>query len=500
MVLGILITIIILLTVVTFDIMYPTKLKEGFDSLIIPAISPKGGYFATFVPRRGDVSIDSEEGGLIQNPRYFRAYVDIQRLGVEHDFCRMVEQADNTFFACALAGTENLSSTTFRTPGTKEGFRLSRDDYMRDINSDGRSDYCRILKDKSGGFSALCNRARDTDFDTSLTMDTNPPSNIQQLLTFYAGCVMWYRFRDDMTDYIGGTKLMVVGKGEVKENPPNPTVTEGLHFNGIDQYLRLGDNQDLELGSVIPLRSVRTFMIWVYFDEFTQNAHIIDFGDGSGKNNVVLGILGKGDESISDGGNVRRPLLCGGQDTVPTQPSGAQNVPSFSPQELMKSTNANVDAFTCEGFDEAISPRRLPPSRVIDKVTAGKKETATLLYEVWDQQQRKMRIKIPSVIPKRKWTHITVTAKSMDAFRPDIGIYINGEQVFLESSGFLPQTSSLSNCYIGKSNWTSDTSQYETRDELFKGSIFDLRIYKTPMSDSVIQDSVAWGKDLLGIV
>jgi hypothetical protein len=46
-------------------------------------------------------------------------------LEVKNDFCRMVinkANPDIMFFACALAGTENLSSTEFRTPSTKDLF------------------------------------------------------------------------------------------------------------------------------------------------------------------------------------------------------------------------------------------------------------------------------------------------------------------------------------------------------------------------------------------
>jgi hypothetical protein len=163
----------------------------------------------------------------------------------------------------------------------------------------------------------------------------------------------------------------------------------------------------------------------------------------------------------------------------------------------LKTTDANVDEFSCIGFEG--NPRRLPPSRVTDKVLKGSKNRATLLYEVWDSQQRVMRIRVPSIIPLKQWTHICVTAKSDDAFRPDIGIYVNGEQVFVEPSGFLPQTSVLSNCYIGKSNWANATSQYENRDELFKGKLFDLRAYKVPLAERVIQESVSWGKQKLNL-
>jgi hypothetical protein len=495
---GISLVLLLLMTIAVAELFWPQKIREGFENLV-PALSPRSGYFGKFVPRRGDIAEGSEQAGYLQDPRYFMGYADVQRLGFDHDFCRMVEfkgDETNKFFACALAGTENLDSISFRTPSVRQGFRLSRDDYMRDIERKGRDAYCRILKGKDGTYQTLCNRALDTEFDAELVIDADPPSHIQSLLQMYQGCVFWYRFRDDMIDYVENTKLLTVGGLKVKEKP-NPPKTEGLKFNGVDQYVRLGDNVELELGSVVPIRSLRGMMMWVYFEEFTNNARILDFGDGPEKNNVVLGILGRGDPNVFDAATLRPPLLCGEESTVPDSPSGAQPVPVMSPQELMRTTSANVNDFECVEFEE--SPRRLPPSRVRDRTVQGPTKKATLLYEVWENQQRKMRILIPGVIPKKKWTHICITAKSEDAFRPDIGIYVDGKLVFLEASGFLPQASSLSNCYLGKSNWSNVTSQYENKDELFKGSMFDVRGYKQALSEKVIKESIAWGKDKLGI-
>ena len=492
---GVTLVLVLLVAFAAAELFWPQKVMEGFES-IIPVLNPKAGYFAQFVPRRGDVAIDQEEGGYKQDPRYFRGYADVQRLGVDHDFCRMVVGSGKTFFACALAGTENLTSVSFRTPTVKDGFRLSRDDYMRDIEGKGRAAYCRILKSRRGLYEPLCNRALDTEFDSELAIDPEPPADIQMMMRFYEGCIFWYRFRDDMVDYIETTNLMKAGQMQIDEKP-NPEVTEGLTFNGIDQFLRIGDSPELELGYNVPLRSLRAMMVWVYFDEFTNNAHIVDFGDGAGRNNIVLGIIGKGDSYSTDAGILRPPLLCGEDTTVPNPPTGAQPCDIVSPQELLKTTDANVDDYLCLGFEG--NPKRLPPSRVVDKTITGPKNRATLLYEVWDSQQRVMRLRVPSIIPLKKWTHICITAKSSDAFRPDIAIYVNGEQVLVEPAGFLPQTSVLSNCYIGKSNWANATSQYENRDELFKGKMFDLRAYKVPLAEKVIQESVGWGAQKLNL-
>lgn len=484
----------VIVAVIVLELIRPTYFKEGFEGIITYDTS----YFAQYAPKRGDVGPGDEEGGYIRDPRYFNDYANVQRLGVKNDFCRVVQSKTNPevlFFACALAGTENMSSTDYRTPTTKEGLKLSRDDYMRNMNNDGRDDYCRILKAPDGTYKALCNRATDTGFDERLLVDGEPPDEIKRLLTFYEGCVFWYRFRDDMVDYVANTKLYTSGGIKIDEKP-RPTITKGIRFNGVDQFLRVGDSPDLELGYIVPMRSLRAICCWVYFDEFTNNAHILDFGNGAGRDNVFLGIIGRGDSSVS--AEDIRPPACGDENsTLPTGPSGQQLVPEMIPQLLMKTTSANVDEYSCTGFET--QPRRLPSSRAVPWEPRQLTKKASLLYEVWDKQQRKMRIKIDGVIPLRKWTHIAITAVELASFRPTIKVYIDGEDVYTKPSGHLPQASTTSNNYIGKSNWTNDTSQYENKDELFNGSLFDVRGYKIPMTAKKIQETVKWGKELLGL-
>jgi hypothetical protein len=111
-----------------------------------------------------------------------------------------------------------------------------------------------------------------------------------------------------------------------------------------------------------------------------------------------------------------------------------------------------------------------------------------------------MNIRVNSVIPLKQWVHIAITAITEDATRPDIGVYVNGEMVFAQPSGFLPQAISTTNNYLGKSNWTDKSTTYELRDDLFSGKIFDFRMYKTRMSDTKIRQTIRWGQELLGIL
>jgi hypothetical protein len=42
------------------------------------------------------------------------------------------------------------------------------------------------------------------------------------------------------------------------------------------------------------------------------------------------------------------------------------------------------------------------------------------------------------------------------------------------------------------------TDPYENADELFKGAMFDLRAYQTPMPEKKVKTIYKWGKKLLG--
>ena len=492
--------LVILTSMLIYEVA-PRHVQEGFTGLIGVGDSK---FWTKVVPRRGDVGPELEEDGLFRDNRYFSGYVDVQRFGTETDFCRVIQKGSdekNKFLACALGGTENLSSTSFRTPSVKEGWILGRDDYMRDVDGDGKTDYCRIVKQPSGEFRSECNLATETGFSSKMVPDSNPPKDIATLLGMYQGCVFWLRLRDDMLDYAQNLYLNVAGGASVPEQPPKPDTTEGLVLNGTNQFVRIGDDPYLSLGATIPLRSLRAIHVWVRFDEFTNNAHIFDFGNGAGIDNVWVGILNRGNLGL-DAEAKKTSLICGdggGGDVLPDAPSGAQPVQVTTPQELMKTTSANVEEFTCEGF--AVAPRKLP--RMTRKPGArgatGPAVTADLCYEIWDRDQRKLRIVVPQFFEAEKWTHLVITATGTDSFRPDIAIYKNGVKAYVEPSGWLPQQSTTEKNYIGKSNWADVTSQYANKDELFKGAIFDFRGYNTPLAEQVIKDSYTWGKKMLGL-
>ena len=281
---------IALLIVIIWELAVPTRfkdnamsriekglfgIKEGFSSMVSPSESD-AGFLGAIFPARGDIGDNMEEKGYQQDPRYFHGYTDVQSLKLNKDYCRMVvpvkaaskkEDPLEAFFACALAGTEGLSSVRFRTPSIKQGFRCSRDDYMRDIAKDGRNAYCSIVKVDSNSFEPRCYRAFDTEFGQTKYKDAAPPENIKTLLEFYDGIFGWLRLRDDIVDYAKNLHVMRAGDIVIDEEP-NPVVTQGLHFNGANQFLRIGENTDLVFESKVSLRFMRAVSVWVYFDEF----------------------------------------------------------------------------------------------------------------------------------------------------------------------------------------------------------------------------------------
>lgn len=490
--------LLILILITVIEIWKPQIVYEGFNNLVSIGDS---AFWAKWVPRRGDVGLNptDEESGYIRDIRYFSGYTDVQRLGVDHDFCRMVQnEADepDMFFACALGGTNGLSTVKYRTPSTKEGLELSRDDYMNDVLEEGRDGYCRILKTGIDTFEAKCNPAGDSGFRRNMVTDANPPSEIKTMLSFYEGIVFWLRLRDDMMDYAKNLRIAKSGGLEMDEHIPNPPRTEGLEFNGVDQFLKIGDSSDLSLGNTVNLKYLRAISFWVYFEEFTNNAHIIDFGNGAGKDNVFIGIIGRGNAGKQS--DEIRNNMCVDQavTTVPSAPSGQQCTEEVSPQTLMITSSADINEWDCpkpEIFGKIMKP--------LQEKKAGKHEakTADLVYEVWDNKQRKMHIQVKNIIPLRKWVHITITAGNGDAFRPDILVYADNELVHTEKVGWLPQTNYTTHNYIGKSNWSSVTSQYENADELFKGKLFDIRGYQIGMSAKKIKNTIKWGKKMLGL-
>lgn len=484
--------LVLLIIIVAWEWSRNVGFAEGFTDGVVPE------FFGRYFPRRYDVvpGQQREEGGWVRNTRYFEGYVDLQRLGYKGDFCRVVEKEnmpESRMLACALAGQEGLDSMTYRSESSRAGMKFSRDDYFRDVDGDGREDYGRILKveqSPNDRWEARALIAGQTRFKQgNEIMDPNPPAHIADLLWFYEGVMVWFRFFDDMLDYAENAQIKIAGEAKVDETPAR-TTTRGLELNKYgdqkDQYLKLGENPQLEFDNTIQIRKLRALSVWVYFEEFTQNARIFDFGNGAGKDNVLLGIEGKGNDASDFGKLGARPNAS--NRVCQTRPAK-----ELSPQNFLKTTEANLDEWECPG------PEPVDTMFPEDEDEGPKQTNANLLFEIWDTQQRKMRMRVLNVIPLKKWTHIAITTTDGNSMRPTWHVYINGNKVYEEQNGHVPLKSYLTQNYIGRSNWEGVTSQYQDADERFKGALFDFRLYRLPLSQEKVERTVAWGRSKLGV-
>jgi len=483
----------VLLLCVGAELLKGRMMSEGFTDGVVP------DYFGRFFPKRADVTPgqDREEGGWIRNPRYTETYADVQNLGYKADFCRVVEkegQPETRIVACALAGQEGLDPIAYRTESKRSGFRFSRDDYYRDVNDDGKDDYGRILKmtpAPNDTWQARVVLAGLTRFKTGLEInDTSPPPDIADLLWFYEGSMVWFRWFDDMLDYSENARLQISGKAAVDETPRR-TKTRGLQLNRIptadenvkpfaEQFLAVGENPAMELDTKVQIRELRAFCVWANFEEFSNNARLFDFGNGAGKSNVFVGIEGRGPSSTSFSALGPRP----GPTNEVCSRKPAEEV---LPLDYLKTTDANVDEVECKGLVDVTDT--YPP----DEAPGSIPDKANLIFEIWDTEQRKMRIKVLQCVPKNKWFHLAITTTDNSAFRPTWHVYINGVKVFEQLDGHMPLTSLLTKNYIGRSNWEDVSSQYLDADERFRGSLFDFRMYRKPMSAAKIKRSYEWG-------
>ena len=469
--------------------------------------SGSSDYFSSYYPKRTDVLPGQtvEDGGWVRDLRYKEQYVDVQKIGMKADLCRVVMRRDDPgsmIMACALAGTDGTPSRNYKTKSQSEGFKFGRDDYFRDVNAEGRDDYCRIIKTHAppnDQWAAKCVLAGIESFKPQEIKDNDPPKEIVDLLWFFEGIMLWYRFRDDIIDYAGNSNVALAGAMTIDQDPTK-TITEGLQINHVpqmlldspppaEQFMRLGETKELEFESDVELRNLRAFSFWVHFDIFTNNARIFDFGNGPGRDNVFFGIEGSGNDTSPTKKKTltAQPL---DDDAVCNRTAPRE----IAPAQYMKMTAANVELYECPG-PEPIDPAVIKKD---EEDTVRPIKRANLLFEIWDKQQRKMRMRIVDAVQEQKWHHIAVTTVDT-AFRPTWQVYIDGLRVFSKEEGHLPQTNYTTKNYIGRSNWEGAAGQGEYKDERFRGSLFDFRMYRIPMSEAKIQKTIEWGMVQIGV-
>ena len=430
-----------------------SSLKEGFA-----------------VPRRSDIGPGMEEGGAYRRDlRYTEAFVDIQGLGVASDFCRAVRRVndpDSLRISCALGRRDGMDTMEYNSLTKGEGFRFSRDDYWRPT-SDARKrmDYCRILKDEvTDEWFSGCAIAGPSGFKAQEERDSEPPPAIQSLLEAYEGILTWFRWQDDRDDYAGNAAFSVHGK----PNFPTmlkPEVSRGLQLNRwpaasqaagepappLRDYLRWGEKGTMELHQVIQPRQIRAIAAWVWWDAFEEHATIFESRNHSTsvhkKDRICLGVEG--------GGPVLAPAERDASPAVEARPDVVQ----------------------------AIGQLTEPAYGVKPHEGLHKPKTARYYFEIWDHEQRIMRLDAPmSSAIRGQWQHVAVTVTGAADWWPTWQIWLDGKLVGEKSDGRMSPAMELSENYIGRN---------------MRGCIQDFRVYRTPLVPSKLKEAIAWSKPKL---
>lgn len=322
-------------------------------------------------------------------------------------------------------------------------------------------DYCRILKDEeSGEWFSGCAVASHDGFKKQEERDANPPLAIQGLLEAYEGIMVWFRWQDDRDDYAQNAALTVHG-APVWPTLLKPEVTRGLQLNRWPQasqdagepapplrdFLRWGETGTFELHQAIQPRQLRAIAFWVWWDGFEKEALIVECKNPSksvGKmDRIALGVEGGG------------PDLPGIREAKPAQ-------------ELRPDVIQSIGQIT----EPAYGLRPLTPSK-----------ESTYFFEIWDQEQRIMRLTAPMGSAKTgEWQHVAVTTTDATAWWPTWQFWINGALVAERTDGRLSPAMDLKENYIGQN---------------VRGCIQDFRMYSTPFIPAKLQSAIAWGKPKL---
>ncbi|KAL8558792.1 hypothetical protein ACOMHN_046375 [Nucella lapillus] len=105
-------------------------------------------------PRRYDLND-------LGDPLFFHGWADVQVTGAANDYCRVIGRGKRRFLSCALAGTRGQDHHYVSRLGFDSGFPGTW--FMRDVDSDGRDDYCRCTGAESSS-RVVCMKAGEKGF------------------------------------------------------------------------------------------------------------------------------------------------------------------------------------------------------------------------------------------------------------------------------------------------------------------------------------------------
>ncbi|KAK7003337.1 hypothetical protein BgiMline_004785 [Biomphalaria glabrata] len=104
------------------------------------------------------------------DPDYFQGWADVQGIGAANDYCRVVGKAKRRFLSCNLAGSRDQGHHYVSKLGFEAGHPNTW--FMRDMDGDGRDDYCRCLLFQ-GSSKTTCMKSGERGFYGSTTQGGN---------------------------------------------------------------------------------------------------------------------------------------------------------------------------------------------------------------------------------------------------------------------------------------------------------------------------------------
>jgi hypothetical protein len=437
-----------ILFVVVVSGMVDAPIREGFTA-----------------PLRSDIGFArdgwKEDASYERDLRYREAFADVQGIGTASDFCRAVSRKGDPgslHVACALGRRDGMDNMEYRSRTVREGFRFSRDDYWR-VGTAGRMDYCRIVRDEMDGtWYSSCAVAGSDGFKKVEARDTNPPPAIRNLLEAYEDIAVWYRWFDDGLDYAANTEYETHCRTEIPALL-NAEVSRGAQFNRwplaaqeagdiappLRDYVRWGEPGSLSLDQTVQPRQIRAISLWVHLDTLTGSPTVLECSAPNDSNNkrdlMWIGV---------EGGDAELPPV------PPVEP--AQEI---RPQQAL-------------GLTHQTEPVRLPTHT---------KAAATWVFEIWDGEQRIMRLAAPAGNAKaHTWQHVAVTTVEDTKWWPTWQLWIDGRLVATKPEGRTHTAMELTHNYIGRD---------------MRGCVQDFRVYTAPLPAPKIEAAVRAGKKRL---
>ena len=425
-----------------------TKTHEGF------AVAP-----------RGDTG---EPANWQRDLRYAATATDIQGVGVAADFCRAVARRGEPDSLCLACDVGSAPAMAYRSRSVREGFRFSRDDYWRRNPTTGRMDYCRVLRDPTTGeHYPVCAVAGPTGFAAQEERDVSPPPAIRQLLEAYEGVRVWWRWFDDAEDSAGNVVAAPHGRPELPAAVgEGRQVSRGLQLNRAAtatgpprDYLRWGEpgSTELALEGAVPPRQIRAIAFWIWWDAFEAGARGMECatrtaeGHGQPRDLMWIGIEGGGP-------------------AIPAAPPRDAS-PALEVRPAAAPLNPPAEPWIIVG-EEPRTDHSPGPT------------TATYVFEIWDGEQRIMRLASPApAAATGRWQHVVVTTAGPAAdWWPTWQMWVDGALVATRTDGRLSPAMALTENYIGRN---------------VRGCIQDFRVYDRPMPADKIAAAIRWGRPRL---